>query len=190
MIIKFRWTNEDPVQLGMVEDYVASLESGLHTITYLVGDCAGNVATSSYTVEVKESGVPVISCPANTTVALPLGACSSAYSLPLAASVSDNCNLADTFEYMVSGATSLDTTSFNAAEAPMTILNKGTNTVTYIVYDRSGNSASCSFEVVVEDIEAPSIVCRVNSVLQAHPSGILPLIINSEDVVFSATDKL
>jgi len=186
---KIQIDNNSPIELESVENHSVALESGVHTITYLVSDCAGNVASSSYTVEVRESGLPTITCPANTSVVLPFGGCSIDYLLPLPSDVSDNCTLSDTFQYAVEGATEKDSVKFQANEAPISNLNKGVNTLTYTIYDRSSNSASCSFVITVEDVESPIIECKQNGLVQAHPSGVLPLIVTPEDVINSATDN-
>ncbi len=50
--------------------------------------------------------------------------------------------------------------------APTTVnLSAGRHTMTYLAIDCAGNLSSCSFEVVVEDREAPEIVCPADEVL-------------------------
>src|SRR5207253_4009474 len=66
---------------------------GTNTITWTATDGAGNTATATQTVTVIDNTPPVISCPANLTVYLPLNttATSMAVNYP-AASASDNCS--------------------------------------------------------------------------------------------------
>ena len=97
--------------------------------------------------------------------------------------------MADSFYYAVSGATEIPNTPFAVGEAPAPELTKGENIITFIAMDRSRNSATCSFTVTLEDQEAPVIECLANSVVQVHPSGILPLIVNPEDVLDSIFDN-
>jgi hypothetical protein len=55
----------------------------------------------------------------------------------------------------------------------------GTTTVTYTAVDAAGNSTTCSFDVVVEDNEDPTILCQPDvtvvadaGVCEADPSGV------------------
>src|SRR6185436_6231985 len=50
-----------------------------------------------------------------------------------------------------------------------TTFAKGTNSVTCTATDASGNTASCSFTVTVEDHELPTIICPANIVAQIVP---------------------
>ncbi|UKN03857.1 HYR domain-containing protein [Paracrocinitomix mangrovi] len=50
-------------------------------------------------------------------------------------------------------------TAMTAGQASGTIFPIGTTTVTYQVTDASGNTAQCSFDVTVNDNEAPTISC-------------------------------
>ncbi len=186
---KIKIDDNVPITLDNVEDHITSLEAGLHIITYLVSDCAGNSSSKSYQVVIQESTPPVVSCPSTTSTQLTLGNCTFDYVLPPASSVTDNCNLADTFSYSVSGATDLSMISYSPNTETKVTLNKGTNVIEYIVFDGSGNSASCTFNISVLDIEPPVITCRDTSVAQAHPSGLLPLLVDPAIVVASVTDN-
>ena len=186
---KIQIDDNAPVVFDAVSDYTASIGSGSHTITYLVSDCAGNLTTASYAIEISEIGTPQVSCPENITAILPFGNCSMDLTLPLNFTASDDCALADSFQYFVTGVTEINPTSFLSTEAPIAHLNIGVNEINYIISDISGNTASCSFTATIEDAQDPAIQCFQNSVVHVHPSGILPLIIESDDVLDSATDN-
>ncbi|MAP54771.1 HYR domain-containing protein [Altibacter sp.] len=47
----------------------------------------------------------------------------------------------------------------------------GTTTETYEVTDASGNTSTCSFDVTVEDVEAPVIMCPADQTVTADASG-------------------
>ncbi|MEL6987904.1 MAG: HYR domain-containing protein, partial [Bacteroidota bacterium] len=53
----------------------------------------------------------------------------------------------------------------------------GTTTITYVLTDKTGNIDSCSFDVTVEDIEAPMIVCPSDITINLDP-GECDVIVN------------
>ncbi|MBL7962609.1 MAG: HYR domain-containing protein, partial [Flavobacteriales bacterium] len=120
---------------------------GLTTVTYLVTDASGNTASCSFTVTVNDTQLPVISCPANINVSNNPGICGAVvnYATPVG---TDNCP----------GSV----TSMTAGLASGSTFPIGSTLVTYLVTDASGNTASCSFTVTVNDTEAPSAIC-INS---------------------------
>ena len=74
--------------------------------------------------------------------------------------VGDNCT-----GYTVSNDYN-NTTSLNGAVFP-----KGTTTVIWTVTDASGNTATCTFTVTVNDIEDPTITCIGDQVRQVNNGG-------------------
>jgi uncharacterized repeat protein (TIGR01451 family) len=107
---------------------------GSTTVTWTATDAAGNSSTATQTVTVIDNTPPVISCPANVTVYLPLHttATSMAVSYP-AAAATDNCGIASIGYSIPSGS----------------VFNVGTTPVTATATDVHGNTASCSFTVTV-----------------------------------------
>jgi uncharacterized repeat protein (TIGR01451 family) len=113
---------------------------GVHTITLTANDGSeanggtGNVTVANVPFTVADNTPPVISCPANIVVQLPLNspATSMAVSYP-AATATDNCGVASIGYSKASGST----------------FNVGTTTVTATATDVNGNTASCSFTVSV-----------------------------------------
>ncbi|MBK7130180.1 MAG: HYR domain-containing protein [Crocinitomicaceae bacterium] len=53
-------------------------------------------------------------------------------------------------------------TTLTAGQASGTLFPGGTTTNTYTVTDAHGNTASCSFDITINDIESPSITCPAN----------------------------
>ncbi|MFQ5446303.1 MAG: HYR domain-containing protein, partial [Saprospiraceae bacterium] len=110
------------------------------TVTYTATDASGNTSTCSFTVTVNDDQAPVITCPSGITVDNDVDSCGAvvAWSLP---TFSDNC-----------GVTSVDSTHASGDIFPV-----GTTTVTYTAHDAAGNTTSCSFDVTVNDAQAPVI---------------------------------
>ncbi|MFN6117073.1 MAG: HYR domain-containing protein, partial [Flavobacteriales bacterium] len=90
---------------------------------------------------------PVISCPANITVNNDANVCGAVvtYTIPVG---TDNCP----------GSTTIRI----AGLAPGSTFPVGNTTVTYLVTDAAGLTASCSFTVTVIDAQAPVISCPAN----------------------------
>jgi hypothetical protein len=109
---------------------------GTYTITYNATDAAGNAATPvTRTVTVVDTTKPVLSCPANVVVYLPLN--STDVSMPVsfpAPTATDSCDM------------SVPTTTSHVSGS---VFNAGTTIVTATATDDSGNSSSCSFSVTV-----------------------------------------
>ncbi|MBK9591878.1 MAG: HYR domain-containing protein [Crocinitomicaceae bacterium] len=120
---------------------------GATTVTYLVTDASTNTATCSFTVTVNDTQNPTIVCPADITQNNDAGVCGAtvAYATPVGA---DNCP----------GSI----TTLTAGLASGSVFPSGVTTVTYLVTDASSNTATCSFDVTVDDVEAPLIVCPGN----------------------------
>ncbi|MCB0544460.1 MAG: HYR domain-containing protein, partial [Saprospiraceae bacterium] len=116
-------------------------------------DQSGNVSTCTTAVHVYDLEVPVITCPNGVETTTDEDACTATVSGIHLQDVQDNC--AVTIFYSISGAT----TASGQNDASGTVFNKGTSTVTYTVTDGSGNTSNCSFDVEVEDHQAPALDC-------------------------------
>ncbi|HEX8136002.1 MAG TPA: PxKF domain-containing protein [Pyrinomonadaceae bacterium] len=104
------------------------------TRTFTATDWAGNTASDAQTITVIDNTAPVISCPADLVVYLPLH--SSATSMVVnypAVTATDNCSNAPVTTSQASG----------------TVFPVGTTTVNATATDAAGNSSSCSFNVTV-----------------------------------------
>lgn len=117
---------------------------GTTTITYTATDSAGNTSTCSFDVIVTDQEAPVLVCPGTMTVPSDSGNCTAVVTFS-APSATDNC----------SGATVTQTGGLTSGST----FPAGTSTITFTAVDSAGNTSTCSFDVVVTDAEAPTIVC-------------------------------
>jgi len=143
----------------------SSFPVGTNNIEYTATDLAGNSSTCSFTITVEESIPPEISCPADITVNTDPGTCEAivVYTAPVG---TDNC----------SGASTVLTSGIGSGGTfPI-----GTTTETYTVTDVSGNTASCSFDIIVEDGELPVIDCPVDIIASTDP-GLCEAVVNFAD---------
>lgn len=116
-------------------------ESGSTTVTYTATDEAGNVSTCSFNVVVEDNTLPVFSsCPTSDVLAPATSDCGAVVSW-IAPTVSDNCSAVEVTSSHQSG----------------TFFNLGTTQVVYTAVDASGNISTCTFNVVVQDQNAPVI---------------------------------
>jgi len=108
---------------------------GTYTLTYTATDAAGNAATSvTRTVNVVDTTPPVISCPADIVVYLPLNTPDVSMPVSYTVTASDSCDSAVPVVY---------------SHIPGSIFPVGTTTVSATATDDSGNASSCSFNVTV-----------------------------------------
>ena len=155
-------TSTDPGQCSAVVNYPAPIASdncpgvtiscspppgstfpkGTTTVNCTATDASGNTASCSFTVTVVDNEPPAITCPANITRSTDPGQCSAVVNYP-APQVSDNCP----------GVT------FSCNPPSGSSFPKGTTPVVCTATDSSGNTASCTFTVTVNDTEPPTIVC-------------------------------
>jgi gliding motility-associated-like protein len=128
---------------------------GTTTVLWTVTDGSGNTSTCTFNVTVQDTQLPAItSCGAVGTQTMPADAGVCTYTVSGTAwnaTASDNCTVTS-LAYTLTGATSGTGTSLDGV-----VFNPGTTLVTWTVLDQSGNSASCSFSVVVIDEQAPVI---------------------------------
>ncbi len=112
-------------------------------MTYTATDAAGNKVTTTFTVTVIDNIVPEITCQNDISETVDAGVTTAVvtYNPPAA---SDNCS------YTVEQTAGLA----SGSAFPM-----GTTTNTFVVTDAAGNTAICSFDVVITDTEAPTISC-------------------------------
>ena len=121
----------------ITSDELAIYPLGMTTVTFTATDDSGNSASCSMTVTVQDTTPPVITCPADVTVEQ---ATRDGTVVSLTATATDVCDV------------DVDITSDAPAIFPL-----GTTTVTFTATDDSGNSASCSMIVTVEDTTLPDI---------------------------------
>ena len=136
---------------------------GVTTVTYSASDSTGNVATCSFTVTVSDTIAPSVSnCPTTLTANSTDSTCNAIVSWvnPV---FNDNCGGV----LIPSIVTSPTAGLANGSAFPV-----GSTTVTYTASDASGNSASCSFSIVVVDSVAPVLTnCPSNIVTFADSTN-------------------
>ena len=127
---------------------------GTTTNLFKATDASSNVSSCIFTVTVTDNEAPKITCPANISVNTHPGVCGAAVTFS-PATANDNCS-----------ATVTQTTSYTSRQT----FPVGTSTITYSAKDPSNNTASCYFNVVVTDNEAPKITCPANIYVNSDPS--------------------
>ncbi|HXU35283.1 MAG TPA: HYR domain-containing protein [Blastocatellia bacterium] len=117
-----------------------SFSIGTTTVTCHATDASGNTsANCSFTVTVNDTENPTISCPANIVRSTDPGVCTAVVTFVVTAS--DNCPGVTVVSSPPSGS----------------VFPKGTTTVMNTATDASGNTATCSFTVTINDTEPPSV---------------------------------
>ncbi len=125
-------------------------------IVFEAEDACGNTSSCSFIITVEDSDIPSISCPSNTILmCADLGGCTWMSDESVHAIFSDNCPDSEV-SYVISAPTGGSGTGNITVNTAFAL---GTSTVTYTITDDEGNTATCSFQVVVEDCEAPMISC-------------------------------
>ncbi len=144
--------------------------AGTYDVCLTITSSTGCMATYSDVVVVTpDMTAPVLSCPTGVIVRpTDPGHCYATYSPPI--TLVDDCDIAPTLMCVLSGATIGTNTS--------TQYNKGLTHVMCTGTDHSGNTATCMFDVLVEDHELPVIVCPQS------PSTTIPVCQGSAQMSF------
>jgi hypothetical protein len=139
---------------------------GTTTNTFIVTDASGNTATCSFDVTVNDTEVPAITCPGNITQNNDPGICGAVitYTAPVG---TDNC----------SGSTTVQTTGLASGE----IFPVGTTINTFVTTDASGNTATCSFDVIINDNESPVANCAAPFTVQLDANGMASITVGDID---------
>ena len=117
---------------------------GAVSVVLTVTDNNGDTNTCNATVTVQDAIDPTISCVANQAQDTDAGVCTAVVNAIAPTATGDNCSIASV-TYAITGATS----ATGNTDASGTTFNLGTSTVTYTITDGSGNTAQCSFDVVI-----------------------------------------
>ncbi|MFT4535267.1 MAG: hypothetical protein ACI9P5_002633, partial [Saprospiraceae bacterium] len=151
---------------------------GDNTVTLTVTDENNNVSTCTATVTIIDDELPMANCN-DITVSLDNTANGGAYTFTMADTVaiigatSDNCDFDVTFSQ----------SSFDCS-------NTGVVQVTATYKDSSNNTSSCTFNVTVNDVDAPSPMCNNITVVVDPITGLYLLTAqDSTDIVSGTTDN-
>ena len=140
---------------------------GSTTVTVKATDASGNSASDTVVVNVVDTTPPVITCPADVTVEQETR---DGTVVPLTATATDICDASPTI------------TSDELAIYPL-----GTTTVTFTAEDDSGNTATCTTTVTVEDTTPPVITASGEQIVLWPPNHKYRTV-EISDCVISVTD--
>ncbi len=169
-------------------------EKGITTVTWSVEDDASNTGTVEFNVVVTDDQAPTISCPGDLAqVVASSGATSKTVTSISAPTYDDNCEVTK-LTYSYSGATTLAAQESGINTLSTDDFNVGTTTVTYIAYDGSDNSDTCSFEITINAqdgaiIVSPDTITTTEDLaydeftvrLGSAPTGTVVIDVNSSD---------
>ena len=142
---------------------------GPNNVTLSVVDAAGNISSCVAIVTVEDTIAPEVICQ-NITVDLGSSGVANITAAMVDAGSADACGIE---------TASIDTTSFNCS-------NVGLNIVTLTVIDSSGNTNSCTAEVLVQDTLAPTAICQ-DITIELGPDGTAT--ISSADIDNGSSDN-
>jgi hypothetical protein len=149
---------------------ILTFNAGVTTVTYRIYDDLADpmhltplVITVNVTVIDDEN--PVITCPANQNINTAPGICTATVTNLAPAALSDNCAVT-VLSWTAPGASPAASavTGINNLTATFPL---GTTTVTFTAKDAGGLTASCNFDVVVADMELPTITCPADMTVTA-----------------------
>ncbi len=128
-------------------DNASGTFTGENMVVWTATDDSGNQATCTQVITVLDEEDPIITCPSDMVVDNDPGECGAVVNYP-EVTATDNCAI----DSMI-----LLTGIMSGEYLPV-----GDTTITFQVFDTSGNSATCSFDVSVIDVEPPTIICPEN----------------------------
>ncbi len=145
------------------------LTAGVYLVELQAVDAAGNSSDCSLTITVSESSDPVFDCPADITVPSDAGTCDAVvlFDDPLA---TDSCSTV--------------TVSQTSGAASGSVFPLGSTAISFTAVDLFGNSAVCSFNIIVEDQEIPVVNCP-GQVLVGTDPGLCEAIVTFPNPTFS-----
>lgn len=138
-----------------------NLNSNPNPITLVVRDATGNVSTCMTTVIVSDTITPIVACQPDTIQLT--GGTVVVSPFDINAGSSDNCGVPN---LTINGQPSLS----------LDCSHLGTNVVTLIGTDVSGNADSCTTTVYLEDVAAPAANCNLNTGVIIDPSTNLAIL--------------
>ena len=162
--------------LSSTKESGSTFNKGTTVVTYTATDLAGNTATCSFNVNVIDNSPPIMSaCPDNKTVSAN-SSCQAVVTWP-SPTVSDNCGTATLVVDKPSGS----------------VFEVGTTKVTYTASTLSGESAICTFDVIVVDDSPPEVTAvgtttaTVGSDCRTNVNWTIPRILDCNDFQIEST---
>ncbi len=128
-----------------------AFNKGTTTVTLNANNSCGG-ESCSFTVTVNDDIAPLISCNANPIIVNTTPGNSTAIVNLIAPIATDNCSVPSV-----------------SSDHPSSLYAIGTNTVTWTATDGTGNTASCSQDVIVLDSEDPTLACTSNISVANEP---------------------
>jgi len=136
---------------------------GTTGVTFIATDACNNIIACNFNVTVVDNAAPNITCPNDLVICNDEGACAWTSTSAINPLFTDGCATSTTYTVVTPSGTS---TGIGSAAGE--ILDFGVNTITYVVDDGNGNTASCMFTVTVEDCEDPEILCPADLILECQ----------------------
>jgi DNA-binding beta-propeller fold protein YncE len=134
-INSYSWA-EGATPLGTGAMLSVNLPVGTHTITLSVTDTGGGSDTDDVFVTVQDTSAPVISCPSNVVVSLPMNSTATSMTVNYpAVTAMDSCS---------------SSVTVNSTPASGSVFPVGTTTVNASADDGAGHTSGCSFTVTVQ----------------------------------------
>ncbi|WP_418513512.1 HYR domain-containing protein [Corallibacter sp.] len=125
---------------------------GTTVVTWTYDDGNGNTSTQTQNVIIDDVTAPTVSCPSDILTTNEIGLCTAVVTY-IAPTGSDNCGI-----YTINQIAGLP----SGSAFPV-----GTTINTFEIVDTGGNITTCSFNVTVNDNEAPTITCPSSLVVNA-----------------------
>ncbi len=164
--------------IASYEDQELFLCDGTYKIlrTWTVIDwCTGESDDHVQLIKVSDTTGPSFECPFDLTVGTSGNYdCTASVTLP-SLEISDDCSEIENVQ--ISSAFGL----INGNGGTLTDVPLGNHTITYTAWDDCGNSSSCQFQLTVIDDNAPSMVCKNNTLVSLNSSGIAGVFAESFD---------
>lgn len=126
---------------GGSTDTETGLCAGTHTVT--ITDAGGLTAAIDVDITVLDATDPLISCPGDQTESLD-GSCT--FTLP-------------DYTGLVTATDNCGTVSVSQSPTPATVISTNT-TITMTATDGNGNTSNCTFDVLLDDVTAPTATCQ------------------------------
>jgi hypothetical protein len=142
------------------------------TRTWTATDECGNTSTCVQTITVVDTTPPIITCPADITVSNDPGICGAI------------------IDYVVSGSDTCGGVTINQTDGlpSGSTFPVGTTTNTFVITDDCGNTATCSFDITVNDTEPPIIVCPPDLSVDTDPGDCTAVVIFPDAIAFDNCD--